>query len=227
VGKIQVLELNQNLDIISETPYEGEYFDGDIFTYTSVIASDTITRPEDVPRALQMTITARNENEEDLVNFWIIIFDNSCGIYPVVLEGEQIGWTIFVSTIIFHLDPPAASGQFSLILFVCIYYSIAERSEFSTGRALPIGSVGRASNICSQSSTATTGINPATLPSTNPSFSTSTSSYTDMSSHRKAAHRKGQRKRDLVAQEEGRSQQKVTKGEDFQQTLKQVLRQTL
>ena len=96
VSKIQVLELNQNLDIISTTPYEGEYTNGDVFRYTSVIATDKITRPEDVPRALQMTLAGRNANEEDLVNFWIIIFDNSCGIYPVVLEGEQIGWTIFV-----------------------------------------------------------------------------------------------------------------------------------
>jgi hypothetical protein len=97
VSKVQVLELNQNLDIITTSQYNEEFADGDIFTYTSVIASNNITRPQDVPRALQMTITGRNAEEQDLVNFWIIIFDNSCGIYPVVLEGEQIGWTIFVS----------------------------------------------------------------------------------------------------------------------------------
>jgi hypothetical protein len=96
VSKVQVLELNQDLDIITTSQYEEEFADGDIFTYTSVIASNNITRPQDVPRALQMTITGRNQEEQDLVNFWIIIFDNSCGIYPVVLEGEQIGWTIFV-----------------------------------------------------------------------------------------------------------------------------------
>lgn len=96
VSKVQVLELNQDLDIITTTQYEEEFADGDLFTYTSVIASNNITRPEDVPRALQMTITGRNQEEQDLVNFWIVIFDNSCGIYPVVLEGEWIGWTIFV-----------------------------------------------------------------------------------------------------------------------------------
>jgi hypothetical protein len=96
VSKVQVLELNQNLDIITTSQYNEEFADGDIFTYTSVIASNNITRPQDVPRALQMTIYGRNAEEQDLVNFWIIIFDNSCGIYPVVLEGEQIGWTIFV-----------------------------------------------------------------------------------------------------------------------------------
>jgi hypothetical protein len=96
VSKVQVLELNQDLDIITTSQYDEEFADGDIFTYTSVIASNNITRPQDVPRALQMTITGRNAEEQDLVNFWIIIFDNSCGIYPVVLEGEQIGWTIFV-----------------------------------------------------------------------------------------------------------------------------------
>lgn len=96
VSKVQVLELNQDLDIITTSQYEEEFADGDKFTYTSVIASNNITRPQDVPRALQMTITGRNQEEQDLVNFWIIIFDNSCGIYPVVLEGEQIGWTIFV-----------------------------------------------------------------------------------------------------------------------------------
>jgi hypothetical protein len=98
VSKIQVLELNQELDVIATTPYEGEFTDGDIITFTSVIATDNITNPDDVPRALQMTLEGRNSLEQDLVNYWIIIFDNSCGIYPVVLQGEQIGWTIFVRT---------------------------------------------------------------------------------------------------------------------------------
>jgi hypothetical protein len=96
VSKIQVLELNQDLDVIATTPYEGEYTNGDIISFTSVIATDNITNADDVPRALQMTLEGRNSLEQDLVNYWIIIFDNSCGIYPVVLEGEQIGWTVFV-----------------------------------------------------------------------------------------------------------------------------------
>jgi hypothetical protein len=104
VTEIKILELNQALDIIATTPYEGEYFDGDVFQYTSVIATENITRPEDVPRALQMTITGRNAIEQDLVNFWLIIFDNNCGIYPVVLDGENIGWTIFVRNFRSQID---------------------------------------------------------------------------------------------------------------------------
>jgi hypothetical protein len=96
VSKVQVLELNQALDIITIKQYDQAFASGDIFTYTSFIASKNITRPQDVPKALQMTITGQNQEQKDLVNFWIVIFDNSCGIYPVVLEGERIGGTIFV-----------------------------------------------------------------------------------------------------------------------------------
>lgn len=98
VTRILILELNQNFGVIAQTPVVGDYTNGTIFRYTSVIASqDTSTlAPEDVPKGIQLSMAGRNKDEQDLVNFWLILYDNDCGFYPVVLEGQRIGWTILV-----------------------------------------------------------------------------------------------------------------------------------
>lgn len=98
VTTIQILELNQDFEVLAQTPLEGEFADGDTFRYTSIIAGQVgELDPADIPRGFQLSMAGRNSNEEDLVNFWLIIYDNNCGVFPVVLEGQQIGWTIFVS----------------------------------------------------------------------------------------------------------------------------------
>ena len=99
VTTIQILELNQDLRVIAQTPINGDFRSGDIFKYTSVIAQldpETVD-PNMIPKGLQITLAGRNSAEQDLVNFWLIIYDNDCGVFPVVLEGQQIGWTVFVS----------------------------------------------------------------------------------------------------------------------------------
>ncbi|GKY96656.1 hypothetical protein MPSEU_000625200 [Mayamaea pseudoterrestris] len=97
VTTIQILELNQDLRVIAQTPLSGDFRSGDTFKYTSVIAQiDPDEENVDmIPKGLQITLAGRNAEEQDLVNFWLIIYENDCGVFPVVLEGQQIGWTVF------------------------------------------------------------------------------------------------------------------------------------
>jgi len=106
VTRILVLELNQDFGVIAQTPIVGEYTNGSIFRYTSVIASQDVStlEPEDVPKGLQLSMAGRNKDEQDLVNFWLILYDNDCGVYPVILEGQRIGWTILVSLTWFSME---------------------------------------------------------------------------------------------------------------------------
>jgi hypothetical protein len=99
VTTIQILELNQDLRVIAQTPINGDFRSGDTFRYTSVIAQLDPSKvdPNTIPKGFQITLAGKNQEEQDLVNFWLIIYDNNCGVFPVVLKGEQIGWTVFVS----------------------------------------------------------------------------------------------------------------------------------
>lgn len=97
VTNIQILELNQDFEVIAQTPISGTFVNGNTFRYTSVIAGRTADIPAvDVPRGFQLSMAGRNALEQDLVNFWLIIYNNDCGIFPIILEGQQIGWTILV-----------------------------------------------------------------------------------------------------------------------------------
>jgi hypothetical protein len=50
-----------------------------------------------IPRGFQLTITARNAIEQTIVNNWVVLYDNDCGIFPIVSVGMVAGWTVFVS----------------------------------------------------------------------------------------------------------------------------------
>jgi hypothetical protein len=102
VSTIQILELNQGLKVISQTPIQGPFVNGDTFRYTSIISSiGPNPDPSSIPKGLQITIAGRNAQEQELVNFWLIVFDNKCGVFPLLLKGEEIGWTIFVSILMY------------------------------------------------------------------------------------------------------------------------------
>jgi len=99
VTRVEVYELDQNKDIIENTFIDGPYFNGTFFRYTSVITSQNanFTNPQDIPSGIQLAIYGINREEQQMINFWLIEFDNDCGIYPIILEGQTIGWTEMVS----------------------------------------------------------------------------------------------------------------------------------
>ena len=100
VSSVTVLELDRILRVIAQTPYQDDFRDGDTFTYTSIAATPeriaTLT-PDRWPGGLQLDIVGVNRNEEPITNVWIILFENDCGIYPILEVGDVVGWTILVS----------------------------------------------------------------------------------------------------------------------------------
>jgi len=100
VSSVTVLELDRLLRVIAQTPYRDDFRDGDTFTYTSIAATPegiaTLT-PDRWPGGLQLDIVGVNRNEEPITNVWIILFENNCGIYPILEVGDVVGWTILVS----------------------------------------------------------------------------------------------------------------------------------
>jgi hypothetical protein len=100
VTTVSVLELDRSQRIIAQTSYVQGYRNGDTFMYTSITGTPesvaTLTS-DTVPAGLQVNIVGINQLEQPITNVWIILFDNNCGIFPVLKIGDQIGWTILVS----------------------------------------------------------------------------------------------------------------------------------
>jgi hypothetical protein len=66
--------------------------------YTSITATETdMLNSSSIPRGFQLSLTGRNAIEQNIVNNWVVLYDNDCGIFPVVTEGMVAGWTVFVS----------------------------------------------------------------------------------------------------------------------------------
>jgi hypothetical protein len=98
IQSIQIYELDQNLQVVAQTLREGNYLDGSSFTYTSIIATQTDQlNPTSLPQGFQLSITGLNGQEQSVVQTYIIRYTNDCGIFPVLVEGQTAGWTIFVS----------------------------------------------------------------------------------------------------------------------------------
>ena len=109
VQNVQIFELDQNLKVVAQTVRAGSFVSGSNFTYTSIISTMAGTlNPTSLPRGLQLVITGLNKNEETVVNTYIILYTNDCGIFPILTEGQTAGWTIFVS--------------FSFLLLVLVYF---------------------------------------------------------------------------------------------------------
>ena len=97
VQNVQIFELDQRLQVVAQTVRPGVFVSGSNFTYTSIISTMTDTlNPLSLPRGLQLVITGLNSNEETVVNTYIILYTNDCGIFPILTEGQTYGWTIFV-----------------------------------------------------------------------------------------------------------------------------------
>ena len=99
VSEIQILELDQNQDVVGQSVYtDGPYFDGDKVYYTSIVRKDpNAINSVTLPRGIQVSINGNNALNQPLINTWGILYNNDCGIFPLLTEGENIGWSVFVS----------------------------------------------------------------------------------------------------------------------------------
>lgn len=98
VQEIVVLELDQNLDVLVREEINGNFKDGDTFSYSSVAAEPgSIVEPRNLPRAIQFNIVGINIFDQAITNIVVITFSNSCQAFPVLIPGQFAGWVRFVS----------------------------------------------------------------------------------------------------------------------------------
>jgi hypothetical protein len=100
VSTVEILELGANQQVIQSGFYKEGYFDGATISYTSITGSpDALNLTVDqIPRGLQLNILGQNAKEEDILNYWIVLFTNQCNAFPVFEVGDMIGWTTIVSS---------------------------------------------------------------------------------------------------------------------------------
>jgi len=97
VSSIDILELDQEVKPLATTTRFVNFRNGDKFNYTSIIRDPTLINATSVPKGFQLSVVGRNVLDEALLMIWIISFTNDCDSFPILFEGESIGWTIFVS----------------------------------------------------------------------------------------------------------------------------------
>mmetsp|Transcript_52 Transcript_52/g.112 ORF Transcript_52/g.112 Transcript_52/m.112 type:complete len:424 (+) Transcript_52:105-1376(+) len=100
VGYVDVLELGQGFEVLTQENITGTFIDGDVIEYTSIIEREG---NEDIPKVIQLNIFAFNAEGQPIVNFFAIAYSNICDEFPTLLEGESAGWTHFT-----ELEPPSA-----------------------------------------------------------------------------------------------------------------------
>ena len=92
VSSIQLIEIGQDGGPAAVAQETGDFRDGSTFTYTSISFGGGIA-----PRAFQLRALGRNSAGETLVLQFAVTFTNACGVFPVITEGQSVGWTVFVS----------------------------------------------------------------------------------------------------------------------------------
>lgn len=98
VGSIDILELDANLVLLTQSSRFGTYGDGDAFPYDSISQNPSDVNATNYPRALQISVIGNNAAGEALFFAGLIVFETDCLAYPTLLEGSTIGWIRFVST---------------------------------------------------------------------------------------------------------------------------------
>jgi len=102
IENIEILELGQEFEVLSQQNITGLSVDGDTFDYTSIVANEG---NEDITKVIQLNIFASNAGGEPIVNFFAISFSNVCDEFPALIEGESAGWVHFTK-----LEPPATAS---------------------------------------------------------------------------------------------------------------------
>ena len=106
---IEIIEFDQYNSILKEEMIEGDFKDGDTFSFIS-----NAGRGVNIPKRIQFSILGKNKDGQGLINIYIITFTNSCEAFPVLSDGQSVGWTRFVS--IFYIAKECGLSYQVLIL---------------------------------------------------------------------------------------------------------------
>jgi len=97
---IEVLELDMNSRAIKVINYEGPFFDGASITFSSIVTTNQITKPSQVPGGLQINSRLKNAADELIIHSFSLDYNtNNCNFTPIFDIGAQSGPYIFVSKI--------------------------------------------------------------------------------------------------------------------------------
>jgi hypothetical protein len=101
ITSVEISELDQNLVVVSSEIFNNKTFvDGDSIRYSSIIATartELVANTTARPRGLQVVMTGVDKTSTQVVNKWVIIFNNACDEAPVLKIGQSIGWISLVS----------------------------------------------------------------------------------------------------------------------------------
>jgi hypothetical protein len=97
VGSIDILELDGDLVLFTQSSRFGTFANGESFAYTSVSSDPTMVNITSYPKALQVSVIGNNAAEKTLFFAGLVIYATDCTIYPVVNVGSTLGWVKFVS----------------------------------------------------------------------------------------------------------------------------------
>jgi hypothetical protein len=104
VGSIDILELDEDLKLITQSSLFGTYRNGDSFSYTSTSNDPSKINTTAYPTAIQISIIGNNKDGESLFFAGLIEYATECNGMPSLDEASSIGWITFS-----NLEPPQTS----------------------------------------------------------------------------------------------------------------------
>jgi hypothetical protein len=97
VFSVDFLELDQAGEVLNQRSRFVDLDDGAMVSYESFSNNPELVNELTAPRTLIVSFIARNAASEPLFMQYLITYTNSCDAFPVLTEGDQIGFTRFVS----------------------------------------------------------------------------------------------------------------------------------
>lgn len=98
-GSIDILELDADLVLLTQSSRFGTFNNGDIIRFASISNDPNAINETFYPKALQVSIVGSNVLGETLFFAGLIVYDTECGQFPLIEEGSSVGWIAFVSTL--------------------------------------------------------------------------------------------------------------------------------
>jgi hypothetical protein len=95
ISSVDVLELGQEFEVVSQNKITGPWVDNETFDFTSITAVEGYDGK--APKAIQLNLFGENELGEPILNYFAIEYSNSCNDYPTLIEGDSAGWTSFTT----------------------------------------------------------------------------------------------------------------------------------
>jgi hypothetical protein len=108
---VLIYETDLDFNLINMVNYTESFSSGDMITYKN---SGGL-----IPTGITVALKGINKDGEKVTNSFAILYTNQCDVYPVLVDGDQIGWTKLVCTTeenresVVHVD-------------ICYFYNVAQ-----------------------------------------------------------------------------------------------------